>query len=458
MDVKLPNLGEGADSGTVVSVLVKPGAPVKKGQNIIELETGKAVAPIPAPADGVVGRVAVKEGDKLSVGQLILVLEAGGGGPETPAPAASTPATPAARTGSRASTPRSKGTPPAAPAAVVRPAAEPDDRAEPAEAETDFVEEILNENPSAGPYVRRVARDLGIDLRFILGTGKSGQVAVDDLKEYVARLRAQAARPRPQLAPAGTVAAPASSPVPSAPVPIDFAQWGPVTRQPMSALRRVIAERLVRSATTLPSVTQFDDADVTVVNELRKKHAAAYEAKGARLTLTSFVLKAVAAVLRRHPMFNASIDDATGEVVTKGYVHLGLAVDTEAGLLVPVIRDADRKDLLQLSQEVQELAARARDRKLGLADMQGGSFTVSNQGGIGGGHFTPVINLPEVAILGLGRSGERPVVRDGKIVARLLLPIALTYDHRLIDGGAAARFTVDLVAALAAFGDEDVKL
>ncbi len=474
MEVKLPNLGEGAESGTVVAILVKAGSVVVKGQNVIELETGKAVAPIPSPAAGMVGRVAVKEGDKISVGQLILVLEIGpevGGGDSVV-----TAAAPAAKAGAGIEgSPLSRavaasGTIPVVQAlAAVRPAAAltgvvagvgltGSDAGE-----LDYVEEILSENPAAGPYVRRLARDLGIDLRVIPGSGKSGQVTVGDVREYVARLRVAALRPRLAGARLETGGSGGVTSVPSvvgraAAVSIDFSQWGPVTRKPMSQLRRVIAERMVDSATSLPTVTQFDDADVAEVNELRKRHMAAYEAKGARLTLTSFVMKAVASTLRKHPLFNASIDDATLEIVLKDYVHLGLAVDTEAGLLVPVLRDADRKDLLQLSREVQELAAKARERKLALTEMQGGTFTISNQGGIGSGHFTPVINRPEVAILGLGRSVEKPVVRDGQVVARLMMPVTVSYDHRLIDGGAAARFMVDLVAAMAGFRDEDVKL
>ncbi len=478
MDVKLPNLGEGADSGTVVGVLVKAGALVKKGQNIIELETGKAVAPIPSPADGTVVRLAVAEGDKLAVGQLILVLEtAGSVAASAPAPAPATamsrsstpsPAAPApARNGARGSaTPR----PPAAGPATAAPVPPPPPPTGPApsglppvvaEVEGEFVEQILNENPSAGPYVRRVARDLGIDLRVIAGTGRSGQVQIQDLAAYVARLRDAAARPRVLAAsvPSASPIAPDSAPAAPAPRPsIDFAQWGPVTRRPITQLRRMIAERMVASATRLPSVTQFDDAEVTALVGLRKRFAAEYEAKGARLTLTSFVLKAVAATLRKHPLLNASLDDATGEVVLKDYVHLGLAVDTEAGLLVPVIRDADRLDLLQLSVAIQEVATRARERKLALADMQGGSFTISNQGGIGGAHFTPIINAPEVAILGVGRTSARPVVRGTEVGIGQLMPLALSYDHRLIDGGAAARFMVDLVTALSAFTEADVQL
>ncbi|HMO65278.1 MAG TPA: 2-oxo acid dehydrogenase subunit E2, partial [Verrucomicrobiota bacterium] len=308
----------------------------------------------------------------------------------------------------------------------------------------------VNDSPAAGPCVRKSAHDLGIPLECVRATGAHGHVTIPDLRQYVANLRALAYRP----ATAGPAAAPAR---PAAPLP-DFAAFGAIRREPLTAMRRAIAERMVASGTLLPTVTQFDEADVTALNDLRKKHAPAYEARGARLTVTSFVLKAVAAVLRKHPIFNASLDEAAGEIVFKDYVHLGLAVDTEAGLLVPVIRDADQKDLVQLSKDIAEVAARARDRKLGLADMQGQTFTLSNQGGIGGAHFTPIINLPDAAILGLGRSVLKPVVREGRIEPRLLMPLALTYDHRLMDGGTAARFTLDLVAALESFTEADVQL
>jgi pyruvate dehydrogenase E2 component (dihydrolipoamide acetyltransferase) len=204
-------------------------------------------------------------------------------------------------------------------------------------------------------------------------------------------------------------------------------------------------------------VTQFDDADLTRINELRQKHAAAYEAGGARLTVTVFIMSAVASVLRKHPLFNASLDETGQNIVYKEYVHLGLAVDTEAGLLVPVLRDVDTKSMVQLSKELQELADKARERKLGLEDMKGGTFTISNQGGIGSGHFTPIINRPEVAILGLGRSVPKPVARDSQIVSRVMLPLGLSYDHRLIDGANAARFMVDLVKAIEGFSEEGLK-
>jgi pyruvate dehydrogenase E2 component (dihydrolipoamide acetyltransferase) len=272
-----------------------------------------------------------------------------------------------------------------------------------------------------------------------------------DLRAYIERLQRLASRP-----PAGT-AAPAAGGV-ALPEAVDFSRWGPVLKKPVPQLRKVIARRMSESWANVPRVTQFDEADITWLMELRKKYQAAYEARGARLTLTPFALKAVVMTLKKHPVFNSSLDPAAGELVLKEYYHIGLAVDTEAGLLVPVLRDADKKGLLELAKEVEALAGRARERKLSLDEMSGGTFTISNQGGIGGAHFTPIVTLPEVAILGLGRGTVKPVVKDGQIQQRLILPLAISYDHRVIDGGVAARFTVDLVQALEQFGEEGVKL
>jgi pyruvate dehydrogenase E2 component (dihydrolipoamide acetyltransferase) len=274
---------------------------------------------------------------------------------------------------------------------------------------------------------------------------------MDDLRAYITRLQKAAAQPRTPAAPARPSTAPPAE-------VIDFSQFGPVTRKPMTSLRKVISQRMLESWTHIPQVTQFDEADITGLLELRKKHVAAYEKRGARLTVTSLVLKAVVATLQKHPIFNASIDESTNEIVFKEYVHLGIAVDTEAGLMVPVIRDAHRKSALELTLALQLLADKARERKVTMDELRGGSFTISNQGGIGGGPFTPIVNRPEVAILGLGKGAARAVVREQQIVPRTLLPLALSYDHRLIDGGSAARFITDLVAAIQGFSDADVAL
>jgi pyruvate dehydrogenase E2 component (dihydrolipoamide acetyltransferase) len=250
----------------------------------------------------------------------------------------------------------------------------------------------------------------------------------------------------------------AAAPAKPAPVQIDFAQFGPILKKPLTPLRKVISRRMSESWDAVVRVTQFDDIDFTKLGELRKKFGAAYEAKGIKLTLTPFVLKAVANTLKAHPIFNSSLDEVASEIILKEYIHLGIAVDTDQGLMVPVIRDVDKKSMLEIAKELETLAAKARDRKISADEMKGGTFTISNQGAIGGAHFTPIINLPEVAILGLGRGRMLPVVREGKIEARMMTPVALSYDHRVIDGGSAARFTVDLMKAFENFDEALVKI
>jgi pyruvate dehydrogenase E2 component (dihydrolipoamide acetyltransferase) len=421
MDIKLPKLGEGADSGVVVTVFVKQGDTLAKDQPVLEIENEKAVASIPATAAGTVARVHVKPGDKVSVGQSILTLS---GGPEPESPA-----------------PTSRHNP------VPEPEAE-----EPAGVESDESDAPVAA-PVTSPSIRKLARELGIDLRLVRGSERGGRIVMTDLRNYILKLQ-KATHPAAARTQTG-------SPVPSAPKPerIDFSKWGPVTHKPMASLRQIISQRMLENWNTIPHVTQFDDADTTALNELRKKHAAAYEQQGARLTLTVFLLKALASTLQKHPLFNASIDEASSQVVFKNYFHIGVAVDTEAGLLVPVIRDVERKSLLEIARDLEDLARKARDRKVSVEELKGGTFTLSNQGGIGGAHFTPIINKPEVAILGVGRGVMRPVVtRDGKIEPRQMTPLGLSYDHRLIDGGSAARFIVDLVNAIQTFPEAEVRL
>jgi pyruvate dehydrogenase E2 component (dihydrolipoyllysine-residue acetyltransferase) len=431
MDVRLPKLGENAEGGAVVSILVKEGDSISNGQTILELENEKAVAPIPSTASGVVSKLHVKEGDRLTVGQVILsVNESGSAGAQTPAPAAKAkaPAAPA---------PAAAPAPSPAPVAVQETAGE--------------IEEIPADAPvpAASPEIRRIARELGLDLRRIRATGGGGRVEWGDLRSYIQRLQRAAAQPRP--------AAPSAGPAPAPVESIDFSKWGEITKKPLSALRKTIARRMTESWHAVPRVTQFDEADITDLMELRKKFAADYEKRGARLTLTSFALQAVVAALKKHPVFNSSLDAAQNEIVFKSYYHIGLAVDTDQGLMVPVIRNVDGKSLFELSKDVQEVAEKARDRKLSADDMKGGTFTISNQGGIGGAHFTPIVNAPEVAILGLGKGALKPVVRDGKVEPRLMMPICVSYDHRVIDGGTAARFTVDLLAAFHGFTEAELK-
>ena len=427
MDVKLPRLGEGADSGVVVNVFVKEGDTVARDQAILELENEKAVASIPSTAAGVVTKIHVKAGDKISVGQRLLSLD---GGESAPTPAAA-PA-------------------PAAQRRAVKPAPEPETAMEAAAPEEEEAAPRPVAAPVASPSIRKLARELGLDLTRVRGSEAGGRISLGDLRVYIARLQQAAQKPK--------AAAGAAVPARPAAEPVDFSQWGPVTRKPLTQLRQVIARRMWENWNAIPRVTQFDYADFTQLNALRKKFAAAFEKKGARLTLTPLVLKALVETLKQHPIFNSSLDEAANEIVLKEYFHIGIAVDTEQGLIVPVIRDVDKMSLLELAKELEVLAQKARDRKVTAEELKGGTFTISNQGAIGGAHFTPIVNRPQVAILGLGRGALKPVVRDGKVVVRLMTPLGLSYDHRVIDGGAAARFIVDLVGALENFDGKTVKL
>lgn len=416
MDVRLPKLGEGDDSGSVVSVFVKEGDKVKSGQTLIELENEKAVAPVPSPASGTVSKVHVKVGDKLSVGQVILSL-AGEAGETAPRSAEKT----------------------------ARPAPHA-----PVSGADDFVYQSKSGfPPPASPSVRKVAADLGIDLARVRGSERGGRVTIEDLKAYVRFLqtRARGAPPR-----GGEPA-----PEPAAEIP-DFSKWGPVRKKPRSSLRRTIGDRMRDAWTTVPHVTQFDEADITLLDRLCRKHAPAYESKGVRLTVTSFVIKAVVRALKKYPVFNSSLDETTDEVVTKDYCHIGVAVDTESGLIVPVLRDADKKSLFDISKELADIADRTRKRKVSLEELKGSTFTISNLGGIGGSYFTPIVNAPEVGILGIGRSAEKPVAREGKSEIRLMMPLSLSYDHRVVDGADGARFIREVAGALETFTEEETKL
>jgi pyruvate dehydrogenase E2 component (dihydrolipoamide acetyltransferase) len=433
MDVKLPKLGEGVDSGVVVSILVREGDQIAEGQTILELENEKAVAPIPSPVSGTVTQIYVKEGAQLSVGQSMLSVAPAGA---IPTAAKAIPPEP----GPEATPERGPTIPstPARSAAIVEP-----EFAEPA------TPAALP--PPAAPSIRKLARDLGIDLTRVRGSELGGRIVLADLRTYVQRLQTLVFQAK-----LATPAVPTAAPPP--PESIDFSKWGPIEKRPMSQIRRVISQRMAENWRTIPHVTHFEEADVTGMLDLKRKYNDAYEAKGARLTVTSFLFRAVAATLRKFPLLNASLDEAAHAIVLKNYVHLGVAVDTEAGLIVAVLRDADRKNLLALSQELAELSDKARDRRLSPEEMKGGTFTISNLGGLGATHFAPIINKPEAAVLGVGRGLLKPVVRDGQVVPRVMLPLAVSYDHRIIDGAETARFMVGLIQALEQFKEEEVKL
>ena len=430
MEVRLPLLGEGADSGMVASLLVKVGDTVAKDQPILELESEKAVATIPSPDAGTVSVIHVKEGDTIKVGQLILTLDGGAAGPAAaPAPAKVLDVSAGDEEEER----------PVAPAGAEHPEPQP----------ARLPEGIP---PPAAPTIRRLARELGIDLARVRGTERGGRIVMADLRRYIQRLQQQPASSGPAAAAAG------QSPAPKpAPVSIDFSKWGPIEKSKLTNLRTLISAKMSESWTTVPHVTQFDEADITGILEAKKKHDSAFVKKGGNLTLTAFALKAVVGALKKHPLFNASIDLAAGELIRKRYYHIGIAVDTEQGLIVPVLRDVDKKSMMELAKELNSLAERTRQRKVALEELQGASFTISNQGGIGSGHFTPIVNVPEVAILGLGRGVLKPVVRGGKVTNRMMLPLSLSYDHRVIDGANAARFMVDLVAAFEGFDEAQLK-
>lgn len=437
----LPELGEGMEAGDVVQVLVSVGESITEEQPVLELETDKAVVEVPAPVSGTVKAIHVQAGDKAAVGQLLLTVEtpastaAAAQAPRTPSPAAVS--LPAAEYGeNKTATDKVVSRPPEPPARTApMPPVQSRTAASPAP-------EPPPEPPRlavpAAPSVRQLAREIGVDINQVQGSGAGGRISLEDVKRYARDLHARPASQQFRGA------------LPAVTLP-DFTKWGAVERQPMSNVRRATAERMTQSWATIPHVTQFDKADITDLEQLRQRYdAQRAQSAGGKLTITAIVLKVVAAALKRFPQFNASVDMTTYEVIHKTYYHIGVAVDTDRGLLVPVIRNVDQKNILALSVELTQLAERARSRKTPLEEMQGGTFTITNLGGLGGTNFTPIINAPEVAILGLARSSLEPVYNDstGQFAPRLMLPLALSYDHRLIDGADGVRFLRWVVEAL----------
>jgi pyruvate dehydrogenase E2 component (dihydrolipoamide acetyltransferase) len=439
MDVKLPRLAEGVESGIVVSILVSEGQEIKKDQPFIELETQKAVGSIPSPESGIVSQIHVKEGMEVAVGQLLISIST------DRASAIAKPAT---------------GAETAAPTAVERlgqtrsPTPSPaSTNAKSAPQEQDYrYESKSGAPPPASPSIRKIASDLGIDLTRVKGSEAGGRIALADVRAYIQRLQ-QLSSEEPKERPV-IVAQPAAVQA----EPIDFGKWGPIRRERMSALRRTVSRRMAESWTTIPKINQFADVDITDLLALRKKHASAYEKKGSHLTLTSFLLKVIGNALQKYPRANVSIDEANNEIIYKDYFHIGVAVDTESGLIVPVLRDVDKKTLFELSKELNELTEKTRQRKVVLEELQGGTFTISNQGSIGGNHFTPIIYAPQVAILGVGQGQSKPTVVEEKIAVRTMLPVCLAYDHRVLDGADAVRFLKEIIAGLENFPEAQVKL
>lgn len=418
IEFKLPELGENIEAGDVVNILVSVGDVLEPEQPVLELETDKATIEVPSPVGGVVKAVLVKNGDTVKVGQPVLAIEAAD---EQPAAAGPPPAP----------EPPAKPEPPATPAApppVDTTLPEPEEWPVHYQVPEAVTPDSAVSTVPAAPNLRRLAREIGVDITRVKGTGLGGRITMEDVK--------RAARERL-----------ASGPGPAAPLP-DFARWGAVRREPMNNIRRKTAEHLSRAWSTIPHVTQFDKADIQELEQLRKRFAKKAEEAGGKLTITAILVKVVAAALKTFPRFNASVDMAKQEIIYKDYYNIGIAVDTERGLLVPVIRDVDRKNILELAVELAEISNKARNRKLTLEEMQGGNFSITNLGGIGGTAFTPIVNWPEVAILGVARGRVEPVYRDGQVEPRLVLPLALSYDHRVIDGADAARFLRWIVEAL----------
>jgi pyruvate dehydrogenase E2 component (dihydrolipoamide acetyltransferase) len=441
MDVKLPQLAEGVESGTVVSILISEGQQIEKDQPLMELETQKAVGSIAAPDAGIVSKIHVKEGMEVSVGQVLISISTEPTVTRAEPEQTKKPLEPLAEHPS----------PSAVPSGQVHRTTGPSD--EPSIGEYRY-ESRSGFPPPAAPSIRKIARDLGIDLARVRGSETGGRIVLADLRDFIQHLQEIAFREKPAAAPPIAPAAPTAPPGEI----IDFSKWGPVRREPMSSLRRTVSQRMIASWSTVPKINQFDDADITNLLALRKKHSAAYEKKGVHLTLTSFLIHVVAHTLKKHPRVNTSIDAATADIIFKDYYHIGIAVDTESGLIVPVLRDAERKTLLQLSQELQRLTEKTRQRKVSLEELQGGTFTISNQGSIGGSHFTPIIYAPQVAILGVGQGHTRPVAIGKKIAIRTILPLCLAYDHRVLDGGDAVRFLQAIKSALEEFAEAEAAL
>jgi pyruvate dehydrogenase E2 component (dihydrolipoamide acetyltransferase) len=435
-EIKLPELGENVEEGEVVEVHVAQGAEVKEGQPLLEVEAGKSTVEVPSPVNGRISQVLIKKGDSVKTGQRLFVVEPNGtpttktAEPAQHARAAVPPTQPPARAEERPARPPERQAPaPArgdgktAPVPALTPAPPTPAAATVLVAAPAPAEKLV----PASPATRLLARQLGVDLAQVRGRAPHGRVTQEDVKAFVHQ----------QMT---------TGPARGVPPPLpDFTRWGPVESKPLDSVRRKTAEHMALSWSQVPHVTQHDLADVTDLDAFRRQQSG----KGPnKLTVTAFVLKGAAIALRQFPQFNASIDPAANQLLVKHYYHIGVAVDTERGLLVPVLRDVDRKSVHQIAQELAELAERARQRKLAADDLRGGNFTVTNLGGIGGTAFTPIVNWPEVAILGLSRATLQPVVRDGQVVPRLLLPLSLSYDHRVIDGANAARFTRRLAEML----------
>jgi pyruvate dehydrogenase E2 component (dihydrolipoamide acetyltransferase) len=423
-EFRLPELGESVHQGDLVRLMISPGDAVTEGQPVMELETDKAVVEVPSSVSGVVKDVLVKQGEQVKVGQVVFTLVSGSGSHAAPKQSIShnqetriafqAAIQAEGKTEEEALPPDQPKAPPLASFSMPL--------------DLDRAAGVDPRGPvPAAPHVRRLARELGVDIHNVAGAGPGGRISEDDVKAYTKFL----------LASSGGTAAPTHFKQPALP---DFSKWGKIERVPMRGVRRKTAEHMWEAWSSIPHVTQNDKADITELEQLRTRFGPKAAEAGGKMTVTAIALKVCASALKIFPQFNASIDMEKEEIVYKQFINIGVAVDTERGLLVPVLRDVDKKNIVELAAELTGLSKKARDKKLTPADMEGGTFTITNLGGIGGTGFSPIVNYPEVAILGLSRSSMEPVWLNGKFEARQVIPLSLSYDHRLIDGADAARF------------------
>jgi len=460
IQIRVPDLGDGIESGDVLEILVREGDQIKKDQGIVELETDKATVEVPSSQAGKVSQVHIKAGQSVAVGDVLISLESEGAA-ETQAPAAkAAPAAAKPAPAAAPATPPAKPAPaksaakpqPAAPTARPAPAAKATPSAPPSEAdEAMFVSKEPPASPAtppagstaagagiaASPAVRRFAREVGVALRMVHGSGPGGRITREDVLEAVRK--------------ASQTAAAASPAVRAGPGEPSTDNWGPIRIEKMPKIRRTIAVQMHKSWETCPRVTNFDDADVTELERIRVSSKADYAARGIKLTSLPFVIKAVAMSLRNHPVVNASIDMENGQIIYKDYINLGIAVDTDRGLVVPSLRGADRLSIPEIARQLSAIAEKVRNSEFTIDDLRGSTFTISNLGAVGGTYSTPIINVPEVAILLVGRSRKLPVViENDQIAARLVMPLSLSYDHRIVAGAVAARFLNDVIGYLGA--------
>jgi len=434
-EFKLPDLGEGVHEGEVLRVLVSPGDEVKEGDPILEVETDKAAVEIPSPFTGKVLQVNVKQGDTVHVGDVMMTFGNGEGEVEAPVEKMEAPARKKEAPGGK----------------------EPEEKREKEKEERAEEEKepptMREKGPvPASPATRRLARELGVDLHRVTPTGPAGLVTAEDVRSFSEGGRVEKPEEKVPEEPEQRPTAAVAKEVEVVPLP-DFSKWGEIERIPLRSIRKATAKQMIRAWSQIPHVHNQDMVDVTKLEEFRKRHKGEVESKGGKLTFTVFALKAAATALKTYPKFNATLDTAANEIVIKHYYHLGVAVNTDDGLLVPVIRDVDRKSIMDLAVELNDMVARARERKVSLEEMQGGTFSITNVGPMGGGYFAPIINYPEVAILGMGAAKMQPVVRErGKkqyeVVPRLMMPIVLCIDHRVLDGADALLFMRVLIDTL----------